>query len=415
MRRRAGTNRAGALRKGPFFAPAVLPRAYLVARPLPFGRSVPQPEGVAWMKAALERAAGGPDSKPEAALAFRLYDRLAHATTIGARTTCLADYLHTDWDRMTVFGEDDGRPWHKPSLDRRTAHFAETALALARAAFAGDVEPPDLLAQVSCTGYDSPTAVQRLAVERGWAGARLLHLGHMGCYAAVPAVALAADLVAAEAARRPALVPAGDGAPLPPPAARASVLLVELCTLHHRPATTDPEQLVLQSLFADGAARVDVATRPPARPGERSFALLDHVEALVPDTHDQMTWRVGDGAFRMTLAREVPRHLQTHLPGVVGGLLARHGLTAADVPLWAVHPGGPRIIESAAEGLGLPDAAVRHSQRVLYARGNMSSATLPHIWAEIAADPEVRDGDLVVSLAFGPGLTVAGNLMRVGE
>jgi len=42
----------------------------------------------------------------------------------------------------------------------------------------------------------------------------------------------------------------------------------------------------------------------------------------------------------------------------------------------------------------------------------MSSATLPHIWAGLLADDEVASGTNVVSVAFGPGLTFAGALLR---
>jgi predicted naringenin-chalcone synthase len=45
---------------------------------------------------------------------------------------------------------------------------------------------------------------------------------------------------------------------------------------------------------------------------------------------------------------------------------------------------------------------------VLFERGNMSSATLPHIWAKILSEAGVRSGTPVVNLAFGPGLTVVG-------
>ena len=391
------------------------PRAYLTARPLAFGHSVPQVEGIEWMKAALRRVAER-QPVPDLARALRFYDLLARSTQIGARTTCLDDHTHRDWERMQLYADPpsgdgqpmpDGPPWHRAPLDARMEVFAETALALARDAFAGDREAPDALIQVSCTGYDSPTAVQRVAAERGWTDdTRLLHLGHMGCYAALPAVAVAADLVAARAATR-ALVGADDTADT-----RAAILLVELCTLHHSPATTDVEQIVQQCLFADGAARVDVTHGQPM--DHRAFVLLDHFETIAPGSLDAMTWRVADGAFRMTLSRDVPKHIRASLAPAVARFLARHGLTTEDVRWFAVHPGGPRVIESAAEALGLPDEAVRHSHEVLYARGNMSSTTLPHIWAALADDPAVQAGDLVVSLAFGPGLTVAGNLMRVG-
>lgn len=396
------------------------PRAYVSARPLAFGHSVPQEEGIAWMKAGLRRVAETRPT-PELARALRLCDVLARTAAVGARTTCLDDYTHQDWGRMRLHatppsgdglaasegpsaGDAPEAPWYRASLEARTAVFAETALALARDAFADDAEAPDLLVQVSCTGYDSPTAVQRLALDKGWtAGTRILHLGHMGCYAALPAVALAADAVRVSEA-------AGFAGPL---GARAAILLVELCTLHHDPGATDPEQLVTQALFADGAARVNVTAAPPDAAGGTVFALLDHAEVLLPDTTDAMTWRVADAYFRMTLHRDVPRHIEANVAPAVAQFLAPHGLAVEDVAWWAVHPGGPRVIESVAAALGLPGEAVRHSRQVLFERGNMSSATIPHIWAALQADAAVRPGDLVVSLAFGPGLTVAMNLMQV--
>jgi predicted naringenin-chalcone synthase len=41
----------------------------------------------------------------------------------------------------------------------------------------------------------------------------------------------------------------------------------------------------------------------------------------------------------------------------------------------------------------------------------MSSATLPHIWMRLLEASDVPVGTPVVSLAFGPGLTVAAALM----
>src|SRR5690606_33324945 len=127
------------------------------------------------MKAGLRRVAAS-RPVPDLERALRFYDLLARTTSIGSRTTCLDDYTHRDWDRMRLHtgpgagdgeaGGSPGGPWYGASLDARTEVFAETALALARDAFGGDVEAPDLLVQVSCTGYDSPTAVQQLAVEK---------------------------------------------------------------------------------------------------------------------------------------------------------------------------------------------------------------------------------------------------------
>ena len=386
----------------------VTPRAYVTVRPLPLGTRMAQSDGVAWMKAALSRVAETQPT-PDLDRALRFYDLLARQATIDSRVTCLDDYTHQDWDRMRVHtaplsGDGQEAPeaphaWFRAPLDGRMAVFAETALDVARQAFADDTDAPDLLVQVSCTGYDSPNAVQHVAAEHGWTdGTRVLSLGHMGCYAAVPALATAADAVAAQAVRT------GENAD-------AAVLLVELCTLHHDPATTDVEQIVQQCLFGDGAARMDVTSAPPDAP---HFALLDHAEGLLPDTLGEMSWRTASPAFRMTLSRDVPKHIRKQVGPFMEALLARNGLTVDDVDAFAVHPGGPRVIESTAEALGLPDHKVTHSHAVLRERGNMSSTTLPHIWARLLADDSLPDGALVASVAFGPGLTVVGNLMRKG-
>ncbi|PAP76698.1 3-oxoacyl-[acyl-carrier-protein] synthase III C-terminal domain-containing protein [Rubrivirga marina] len=395
------------------------PRAYLSVRPLPFGHTVAQEEGIGWMKAALRRAAQS-GALPDVDRAIRFYDLLARKSAVETRVTALDDYTHQDWDRMRLhappaLGDGQSGPeppgvWHQAPLERRMDLFAETAEAVARDAFADDAGPPDAIVQVSCTGYDSPSAVQRVAVEHGWGErTRILSVGHMGCYAALPALATAADVVRAESARLG--VTAGTPDDAPEADARAAVLLVELCTLHHHPATTDPEQIVQQCLFADGAARLDVT----AGPDGSQFALLDHIEALVPDTLDEMTWRPASVAFQMTLSRRVPDHIRENVAGVLERFLARHGLAVADVDVWAIHPGGPRVIESTTEALGVDDDRARHSHAVLRDRGNMSSTTLPHIWDRIARDESVPDGALVASVAFGPGLTVAANLMRKGE
>ena len=395
----------------------VSPRAYLTSRPLSFGYHLQQSWGIAWMKAALRRAAET-EGVQGVDRAVRFYDLLERKTNIERRVTALEDYTHQDWDRMRLHAPPpmgdgqaaSGHGWHEATLDGRMAVFAETADALAHDAFADDAEPPDALLQVSCTGYDSPSAVQRMVVDRGWGDrTRILSIGHMGCYAALPALAAAADVVQSTAART-AL--AGPEAEVSEADARAAILLVELCTLHHIPATTDPEQIVQQCLFADGAARLDVTAQPPASGAH--FAFLDHVETILPDTLDQMTWRPSELAFRMTLSRAVPDHIRSTVAPVLTSFLSRNGLGVEDVDLFAVHPGGPRVIESTAEALGLDDDRVRHSQAVLRDRGNMSSTTLPHIWSAIADDEAVPAGALVCSVAFGPGLTVTANLLRKG-
>jgi predicted naringenin-chalcone synthase len=124
-----------------------------------------------------------------------------------------------------------------------------------------------------------------------------------------------------------------------------------------------------------------------------------------------MSWNAGETGWQMTLSRDVPTKIRDALPGFVDELLAPHGLKLTDC-IAAIHPGGPRIIDEVASVLGLSEEQTQYSRKVLLERGNMSSATLPHIWEQIALSQAAAPGQPILSLAFGPGLTLCGALLR---
>jgi predicted naringenin-chalcone synthase len=284
-------------------------------------------------------------------------------------------------------------------------------------------EAPDELIHVSCTGYVAPSAAQVIVAKRGWRGRTgVTHAYHMGCYASMPALRMASAFLASPRA-------GGEGSAqgpgwarrdaawgeAPPSTVRArgrvDIVHTEFCSLHLNPSEHLPEQLVAQSLFADGHIRYSL------RPGEdgEGFRFLGVHEEIVPDTAPAIGWRLGDHGMRIGLSRDVPDLIAGALGDFLDGLYARTGTDpreALERGLFAVHPGGPRIIDKVAGLLGLRPGQVAHSRAVLKACGNMSSATLPHVWAGMLADAEVLPGTLITSLAFGPGLTLYGTMLR---
>ena len=316
---------------------------------------------------------------------------------IHRRGTVLGDFLHERWNEMAIYGLDKDPRGH--GMSARSAVFAEQASAYLDGAYSPDEEPPDDLVHVTCTGYVSPSAAQELVVRRGWGQkTRVTHAYHMGCYASIPAVRIAAGQVAL--GRRPGR--------------RADVVHTELCTLHLDPSDHSPEQLVVQSLFADGLIRYSV--RPDdGHSGGGGLAVIALDEVIVPDSANSMRWVVGDHGMHMTLARDVADRIAGPLRDFVTGLCAKARVAPDEAlaeAVFAVHPGGPKIIERVAAVLGLREDQVAASRAILAEHGNMSSATLPHVWARVAADTAVGPGSLIVSLAFGPGLTVCGAVFR---
>ncbi|MDP9102077.1 MAG: type III polyketide synthase [Actinomycetota bacterium] len=266
------------------------------------------------------------------------------------------------------------------------------------------LDPADvgLFAVVSCTGYATPGLDILLARDLGMTDTvQRLHIGHMGCYAALPGLAAVADFTAARG--------------------RPSVLLcLELTSLHVQPSSEtarsgtptseDLQQMVAHSLFSDAAAAVVLE---PAGPG---LEVVDVIARTDVSTADHMTWDVTDLGFKMGLSPKVPEVLARHAGPVVEDLLSRNGLTVADVTGWAVHPGGRRIVEVVGDVLGLPERDLAPSYEVLRDFGNCSSATvllvLERLRAQLAVRAAARPGEWLVAMAFGPGLTLYAVLLR---
>lgn len=375
------------------------------ARLPPYHR--PQEEGFEWLAAAHARAAattaGLEDVPPRSQERMtRLVQRYTCASEhIGRRHSELADFMHTDWPRMQIFNlheEPRGR-----GLNVRSRFYAETVNRIVESLFARDCDSPTDLLHVSCTGYVSPSAIQRLIALKNWHGrTEATQVYHMGCYAALPALRIAAGLVNNSNGNS---------------TRRAEIVHTELCTLHFDPAEHSPEQLVVQSLFADGHIRYSLVPGGDRSGlnGHNAFEVLAVREEIVPDSVEDMTWVLSEWGFRMTLSRDVPGKIASSLPCFLSRMFSSLGMVYSDhagQTVFAVHPGGPRILDSVRELLGLEEHQLALSRTVLFERGNMSSATLPHIWMAVLSDPEVRAGSLVASLAFGPGLTIAGALFR---
>ena len=281
----------------------------------------------------------------------------------------------------------------------RMKRFARDAPPLGHAAVTSALADAGLEAReiglftvVSCTGYATPGLDILLARDLGMsADVQRLHIGPMGCYAAIPGLGAVSDYVAAR------------GKP-------AVLLCVELASLHLQPATDSLEQMVAHALFADAAAAIVLVPSSTGLPG---LDVLDVSARTDVSAVDQMTWDVTDLGFRMGLSPRVPDVLARHARSVVTDLLDQHDLSIPDVVGWAVHPGGRRIVEVVAAELDLPESAVAASYDVLRDVGNCSSATVLLVLDRVREG--LTEGDPAVAMAFGPGLTLYNALLRASD
>jgi len=90
--------------------------------------------------------------------------------------------------------------------------------------------------------------------------------------------------------------------------------------------------------------------------------------------------------------------------------LKRAGVTADEIDLLVPHQANNRIIEATAKYAGIPmDKVFVNVDRY----GNMSSASVPVALDEAREQGRIREGSLVLMVAFGAGFTWAANVVRM--
>lgn len=108
--------------------------------------------------------------------------------------------------------------------------------------------------------------------------------------------------------------------------------------------------------------------------------------------------------------RDVYKFAVTKMQEVLASTLKRTGLSVDDLKLVIPHQSNLRIIESAAEKLGLPESKVAVN---IDRYGNTSAASIPLALEEAWRTGQVGPGDWVLLAGFGGGLTWGTALLRM--
>lgn len=331
----------------------------------------------------------------------RLVHHAYRNSGIGTRYSVLGDFLEGATDPLFRVGPD-GIPV-EPTTRARNDRFAQEArsmaVKLARRSLdqCPDVTPVDVthVITVTCTGFSNPGLDYYIARDLNLRpDVQRYALGFMGCYAALPALRMAWQFCRAD------------------PSAVVLVMAVELCTLHLHFADK-MDSLLANAIFADGAASALVTARKP--PSKHSAFVIDGFSsALIPEGEKDITWKIGDKGFEITLSSYVPGIIGSRIQSLVQPALRIHGLSAEDIGRWAIHPGGKAIVDNIQNELRLRPEQVEASRSVLRNYGNMSSATILFVLKKLLETHDAAAGnERVFAIAFGPGLTVETAVLRL--
>lgn len=269
--------------------------------------------------------------------------------------------------------------------------YIEVALDLAERALLtaldeAGVKPSDvdIVFSTTVTGLAVPTVEARLAARVGLRqDVKRIPLFGLGCVAGAAGTARMHDYLRAF------------------PDQVAALLAVELCSLTIQREDNSVANLVATSLFGDGAAAVIAQGANRSGREHTGPRVLATRSRLYPDTEDVMGWKIGADGFRIVLSADVAGVTQKYLGDDVRDFLADHGLKPQDVSRWICHPGGPRVIETVEEVLGLPGDALDRTRKSLRDNGNLSSVSVLDVLRANLADPPPA-GSIGLMIAMGP-------------
>jgi len=172
-------------------------------------------------------------------------------------------------------------------------------------------------------------------------------------------------------------------------------------------------------LFGDGAGAVLIE---PAADGDGQPGFIDFMgevdgsggDALImpaggsrlPASHDTVEKRQH---YVHQAGQQVFKYAVRKMYETSRDLLARNGLTVADVGAMIPHQANLRIIHGAAERLGIPTEKIAIN---IERYGNTTAATIPLATHDLIREGRLKKGDLVLFAAVGAGYTVGASLWR---
>jgi alpha-pyrone synthase len=253
-----------------------------------------------------------------------------------------------------------------------------------------------LLVFVTSTGFIAPGVDVAIVKQLGLSpSVSRVVVNFMGCAAAMNGLRTAADYVRAH------------------PDMKAMVVCIELSSVNAVFAD-DINDIIISSLFGDGCAAVVVGAsqvQQPLAPGK--VVIRSSFSRLLDDAEDGIVLGVNHNGITCELSENLPKYIYGSLNPVVTEVLADNGLQKSDVDLWAIHPGGPKIIEESVRSLGIPAEAAATSWDVLARFGNMLSVSLIFVLELMVQAEATKAISTGVAFSFAPGVAVEGFIFDI--
>lgn len=243
----------------------------------------------------------------------------------------------------------------------------------------------------SCTGMYAPGLDIDLVRHMGLnSNIQRFSVNFMGCYAGLTVLKLADSIIKSN------------------PKAKVLMVGVEICSIHFQKGMND-DFLLSNAIFGDGSAACIVQANPVKGKNYRCESFFCE---LITEGMSDMAWHIRDVGFEMKLSSYIPKLLNGSMDELLTQL-KKDLPEGTEFDHYAIHPGGRAILDSLSEKLAKGKAGMQESYDVLRKYGNMSSVTIIFVLKNLIENLDRNNMDEnVISMAFGPGLTMESAVLK---
>lgn len=263
---------------------------------------------------------------------------------------------------------------------------------LANAIKNSGIKPTDIdyVITTSCTGFMIPSVDAYLVNDLGLRGDVVrLPVTEMGCAGGTSGLIYANDFLRAN------------------PNKVAVLLTMEIPSITFQKNDYSAENLVSTAIFSDGFSCAVLK----GGEGPGAHILDTNMYHFHEGTH-LMGFNLTNSGLKIVLDKDVPNAISGHFEKIFLPFLDRNKLAVEDIENYMFHPGGKKIINMVENYISKFDKNIEESKWVLENLGNMSSATILHIYQRLVSSREIKPGQKGYMLAFGPGFMAQSILLE---
>ena len=244
-----------------------------------------------------------------------------------------------------------------------------------------DPKEIDYLITTSCTGFMIPSVDAYLVNELGLRGDVIrLPVTEMGCAGGTSGLIYANEFLKNH------------------PNKTAALLTLEIPSITFQKNDLAMENFVSTAIFADGFSCAILK----GGEGKGAHIVDTDMYHFHQGTH-LMGFNLTNTGLKIVLDKDVPNAIEGNFEKIFLPFLERNKLKIEDIDHYMFHPGGKKIINMVEKYIGQYGKDISESRWVLENLGNMSSATVLHIYNKVFNERNIQPGEKGYMLAFGPG------------